>query len=100
MSEIGPLTLAVCIKICPDTAQLAVDPDSRAPCLDGASLRVGTIDENALEEAVRLRETYGGRVVAVNPDIADHVEQHHPAEHPVMERQLVGSTEQPLPVVG
>jgi len=65
MSEIGPLNMAVCIKICPDTAQLRVDPATRAPDLEFAPFRVGTIDENAVEEAVRLKETYGGRIVAV-----------------------------------
>ncbi|HEX6200148.1 MAG TPA: electron transfer flavoprotein subunit beta/FixA family protein [Thermoanaerobaculia bacterium] len=52
----------VCAKITVDTAELRADPDTGAPRLDGAPRRIGTIDENALEEAVRLREAHGGSV--------------------------------------
>lgn len=66
MGEIGPLTIAVCVKFCPDTAQLKADPQTGAPRLDEAPQRISTFDENALEEAVRLKETHGGRVIAVS----------------------------------
>lgn len=65
MSAAGPLTIVVCIKVCPDTAQLRADPRTGAPRLDDVPQRIGTFDENALEEAVRLKEQHGGKVVVV-----------------------------------
>lgn len=61
MSEAAP-TFAVCAKLSPDTAQLRADPQTRAPRLEEAPLRISTFDEHALEEAVRLKEQHGGRV--------------------------------------
>ena len=62
----GPLTIVVCVKFSPDTAQLRADPETGAPRLAEAPRRIGTFDENALEEAVRLKERHGGRVVALS----------------------------------
>ena len=59
------MTIVVCIKITPDTAQLGADPRTGEPRLDGAPLRISTFDENALEESVRLKEIHGGRVIMV-----------------------------------
>jgi electron transfer flavoprotein beta subunit len=58
-------TSVVCMKICVDTSQLVPDPQSGAPRLEQAALRIGACDENALEAAVRLKEQHGGRVVAL-----------------------------------
>ena len=66
MSDPGPLTIAVCMKVSPDTAQLTADPLTRAPRLDDVPRRIGVFDENALEEAVRLKEKHGGKVIAVS----------------------------------
>jgi electron transfer flavoprotein beta subunit len=63
---VRPLTVVACVKFSPDTAQLRADPVSRAPRLDLAPRRIGTFEENALEEAVRLKERHGGKVVALS----------------------------------
>jgi electron transfer flavoprotein beta subunit len=60
------MNTVVCVKITPDTAQLKADPETGRPRFDLAPLRVSSFDENALEAAVRLREKYGGRVVALS----------------------------------
>jgi len=59
------MRIAVCIKVTPDTAQLRADPQTGAPRLDQAPPRVSTFDENALEEAVLLKERLGGELLAV-----------------------------------
>jgi len=61
VSDAAP-RFVVCAKFAPDTAQLRVDPQTRAPRLEEAPLRISTFDEHALEEAVRLKEAHGGRV--------------------------------------
>ena len=55
----------VCLKICVDTNQLRVVPETRAPDLNSAPLRISTFDENAIEEAVRIKEEHGGSVIGI-----------------------------------
>jgi len=63
---VAELTTVVCLKVSPDTAQLRADPRTGAPRLAEAPRRISTFDENALEEAVRLKERHGGKVVALS----------------------------------
>jgi electron transfer flavoprotein alpha/beta subunit len=60
------MTIVVCVKFTPDTSQIKADPGTGAPRLDDVPLRIGTFDENALEEAVRLKEGGGGRVIVLS----------------------------------
>jgi electron transfer flavoprotein beta subunit len=60
------MKIAVCVKVSPDTAQLKADPRSGAPRLAEAPRRIGTFEEHALEEAVRLKEAHGGRVICIS----------------------------------
>jgi len=60
------MTIAVCVKVSPDTAQLRADPQTGRPRLAEAPRRISTFDENALEEAVRLKEKHGGKVLALS----------------------------------
>ncbi len=55
----------VCLKICTDTNQLKAVPDTQAPDVQAAPLRISTFDENAIEEAVRIKGEHGGTVVGI-----------------------------------
>lgn len=55
----------VCVKICVDTNELRALPNTRAPDLERAPLKISSFDENAIEEAVRTKESHGGTVAAV-----------------------------------
>lgn len=59
------MNLVVCAKITVDTAELRADAATGAPRLDGALRRISTVDENALEEAVQLRDAHGGSVTVL-----------------------------------
>lgn len=59
------MEVVVCLKITVDTAELKPDAATGAPRLEAAPLRIGTIDENALEEGVRIRERHGGSVTVL-----------------------------------
>lgn len=59
------MNVVVCAKITVDTAELKADPTTGAPWLEAAPRRIGTVDENALEEAVRIREGHGGTVTVL-----------------------------------
>ncbi len=60
------MNIIVCIRFCPDVAQLRADPQTGAPRFDTAPLRISTLDEHAVEQAVRLRERCGGKLIAVS----------------------------------
>jgi len=71
-----PLNLVVCLKQIPNPdLQFSVSPDGRDIRRDGLNYKINGSDEYALEEAVRLKEKNGGRVVAltVGPKRAESI---------------------------
>jgi electron transfer flavoprotein beta subunit len=54
-----------CIKQVPDTAEVRIDPETNTLIRAGVESISNPYDVVALEEAVRLRERYGGRVTAI-----------------------------------
>jgi len=54
------------MKITYDTSQLRASSDTGEPRLENAPQRISTLDENALETAVRLKEKDGARIVALS----------------------------------
>lgn len=61
-----PLNIVVCLKQIPNPdLQFQVAPDGRDIKRDTLNFKVNGSDEYALEEAVRLKEKNGGRVVAL-----------------------------------
>jgi electron transfer flavoprotein beta subunit len=57
--------IVVCVKQTADVYQLKPHPETLAPQLSHAQSKNSDFDLNALEEAVRLKEKHGGRVVVV-----------------------------------
>ena len=55
----------VCIKQVPDTAEVKIDPETNTLVRAGVESIANPYDLAALEEAVRLKERYGGRVTAI-----------------------------------
>ncbi len=69
------MKIAVCVKQVPDTAAIIqVDPRSGRIPWDEIQFIVNPYDEYAVEEAVRIKESVGGEVIAVGLG-AEHVEQ-------------------------
>jgi electron transfer flavoprotein beta subunit len=61
-----PLSIAVCVKRVPDTAaDKLLDPGDFTLDRDGVESILNPVDECAVEEALRLRETHGGEVTVV-----------------------------------
>ena len=65
----------VCIKQVPDTAEVKIDPETNTLVRAGVESIANPYDVTALEEAVRLKEKYGGKVTAISmgPPQADSV---------------------------
>jgi electron transfer flavoprotein beta subunit len=55
----------VCIKQVPDTAEVKIDPETNTLVRAGVESISNPYDTVALEEAVRLKERYGGTVTAI-----------------------------------
>jgi len=63
--EVKIMKIAVCIKQAIDVAQLRIDPATKEPIIAAAPRKMSDIDRNAVEEAVRLKEKYGGSISAL-----------------------------------
>ncbi len=64
MSSVGPLTIAVLIKQVPDMNAARVDR-AAGTLVPGAQLGISSYDAYGIEAALRLKESFGGEVVAV-----------------------------------
>lgn len=59
------MEIAVCIKQVPDTTEVRINPETNTLIREGVPSIVNPFDENAVEEALRLREKHGGKVTVV-----------------------------------
>ena len=68
------MNIIVCIKQVPDTDEVKTDPKSGNLIRDGVAATINPFDMFAIEEAVKLKEAYGGKVTAVTmgPPVAEH----------------------------
>ncbi|HOE91838.1 MAG TPA: electron transfer flavoprotein subunit beta/FixA family protein [Candidatus Cloacimonadota bacterium] len=59
------MNIIVCIKQVPDTTEIKIDPITNTLVREGVESIINPFDLYAIEEAVRLKEQYGGTVTAV-----------------------------------
>lgn len=60
------MRIIVCVKQVPETTEVQIDPESGTLMREGISATLNPFDTYALEEALRLRERYGGEVTALS----------------------------------
>ncbi len=60
------MLIVACIKQVPDTTQVKIDPVTNTLVREGIPFIVNPYDTHALEEALRLKEKYGCKVVAIS----------------------------------
>jgi electron transfer flavoprotein beta subunit len=58
--------IVACIKQVPDTTQVKIDPATNTLVREGIPLIVNPYDTNALEESLRLKDRFGGRIVVLS----------------------------------
>jgi len=56
----------VSLKQVPDTTQVRIDPETNTLIREGVPSIINPFDVHALEEAIRLKERYGGKVTVVS----------------------------------
>jgi electron transfer flavoprotein beta subunit len=60
------MNIVVCLKQVPDTTDIKIDPQTNTLVRHGIKNIVNPFDTYALEEGVRVKERYGGRVTAIS----------------------------------
>jgi len=60
------MNIVVCLKQVPDTTDVKIDPQTNTLVRQGIKNIVNPFDTYALEEGVRVKERYGGRVTAIS----------------------------------
>lgn len=60
------MNILVCIKQVPDTKDVRLDPETNTMSREGVESIMNPFDHYALEEAVRIKEEFGGRVTALS----------------------------------
>jgi len=59
------LRIVICFKYSLDVDEIRVDSNTSAPILEGVPRKISDFDKNALETAIKLKETYGGEVISI-----------------------------------
>lgn len=59
------LNIIVSIKQVPDTTEVKIDPVTNTLIREGVPTIINPFDENAIEEGLRLKERYGGKVTVI-----------------------------------
>ncbi len=63
------MRIIVCLKPVPDPKywhRVSLDPESKTMIREGLASTINPLDKNALEEALRLKEQYGGDVMVIS----------------------------------
>jgi len=60
------LEIIVCVKQVPEATEVQIDPVKGTLIRDGVAATVNPFDFYAVEEALRLKERYGGSVTAIS----------------------------------
>ncbi len=59
------MNIIVCIKQVPDTTEVRIDPETNTLIRSGVACIINPFDMYAIEEAIRLKEKFGGKVSVV-----------------------------------
>lgn len=59
------MEIAVCIKQVPDTTEVRINPETNTLIREGVPSIVNPMDENAVEEALRLKDKHGGKITVI-----------------------------------
>lgn len=60
------MNIIVCIKQVPNTTDVRIDPETNTLVREGVESVVNPFDSYAIEEGIRLRERFGGKVTAIS----------------------------------
>ncbi|MFC1508541.1 electron transfer flavoprotein subunit beta/FixA family protein [Candidatus Omnitrophota bacterium] len=59
------MNIIVCIKQVPDTTEVRIDPETNTLVRSGVACIINPFDMYAIEEGIRLKEKFGGKVIVI-----------------------------------
>ncbi len=59
------MKIVVCIKQVPDTTEVSIDPETNTLIREGVASMINPFDMYAIEEAVKLKERFGGQATVI-----------------------------------
>lgn len=59
------MNIIVCIKQVPDTTEIRIDPETNTLIRSGVASIINPFDMYAIEEGIRLKEKFGGKVIVI-----------------------------------
>ena len=60
------MNIIVCIKQVPDTTEIKIDPKTNTLVREGVESIINPFDLYAIEEAIRLKTRFGGKITAIS----------------------------------
>ncbi|NQT45869.1 MAG: electron transfer flavoprotein subunit beta/FixA family protein, partial [Candidatus Omnitrophica bacterium] len=60
------MDIIVCLKQVPDTTDVKINPETNTLIREGVKSVINPFDMYAIEEGIRLKERFGGKVIAVS----------------------------------
>jgi len=59
------MNIIVCAKFAINVSEIKIDPATKKPILQGVPKEISDIDKSAVEEAIKLRDKYKGKIIIV-----------------------------------
>jgi electron transfer flavoprotein beta subunit len=69
------MNIIVCAKQVADVAEIKLDSSTKKPILAGVPKKISDMDKNALEEAIKIKEKHGGKIMVLSVGAPDAKEQ-------------------------
>ena len=69
------MNIIVCAKQVIDVSEMKVDPSTKKPILQGVPQKISDIDQNAMEEAIKIKDKNGGKITVLTVGPADAKER-------------------------
>jgi len=69
------MNIIVCAKQVVDVAEIKIDASTKKPILAGVPQKISDMDKNALEEAIKIKEKYGGKITVITVGAPDAKER-------------------------
>ena len=69
------MNIIVCAKQVVDVSEMKIDISTNKPILSGIPQKISDIDKNAMEEAIKIKEKHGGKIIALTIGPSDAKER-------------------------
>ncbi len=69
------MEIIVCAKQVVDISEMKVDSNTNKPIIQGVPQKISDIDKNAMEEAIKIKEKNGGKIIALTVGPTDAKER-------------------------